>query len=111
MVLRRDGGAAIADRCLIANTARLRLVGLLGRRGLADDEALLLRGSASIHMFFMRFPIDAVFLDQDDVVVKVVPHLQPWRLAAARGARSVVELPAGTAQRSAVAVGDRLVVT
>ena len=59
-------------------------------------------------MFFMRFPIDAVFLDADLVVVKVVPDLRPWRIALARGAKSVVELGAGEAARRGVSVGDRL---
>lgn len=69
---------------------------------------MLLRRTSSIHMFFMRFAIDAVFLDRDDVVVKVVPDLRPWRIAAARGARSVVELAAGESRRREISVGDRV---
>ena len=56
-------------------------------------------------MLFMRFPIDAVFLDREYVVVKVVPNLAPWRFAAARGARAVLELPAGAAERARLTVG------
>jgi uncharacterized protein len=69
---------------------------------------LLIKRTSSIHMFFMRFPIDAVFLDRELRVVKVVPGLRPWRIAAARRARSVLELPAGTCERRGIAVGDRL---
>ena len=58
-------------------------------------------------MFFMRFPIDAVFLDRDLVVLKVVENLAPWRMAAQRGAKAVLELPAGAA--SGLRPGDRLV--
>ena len=58
-------------------------------------------------MFFMRFPIDAVFLDRDLVVMKVVEDLAPWRMAAHRGAKAVLELPAGAA--SGLQPGDRLV--
>ena len=82
--------------------------GLLGRSGLEDGEGLLIRPTSSIHMFFMRFSIDAVFLDRELVVRKVVPELKPWRIAVARGAKSVVELPAGQAARRGVTTGDRL---
>jgi uncharacterized membrane protein (UPF0127 family) len=61
-------------------------------------------------MWFMRFPIDAVFVDRAGRVVRVVADLPPWRLAiAARGARDVIELPAGTAARTATQAGDELV--
>ena len=61
-------------------------------------------------MLFMRFPIDAVFLDREYVVVKVVPNLAPWRFAAGRGARAVLELPAGAAERARLTVGESLVI-
>jgi hypothetical protein len=60
-------------------------------------------------MFFMRFPIDAVFLDRDLVVMKVVEDLAPWRMAAQRGAKAVLELPAGAARIAELQPGDRLV--
>lgn len=82
--------------------------GLLGRTGLEPDEGILLRPASSIHMAFMRFPIDAVFLDRDLTVVRVVEHLAPWRAAAQRGAKSVIELPAGACARVRLAEGDRL---
>ena len=59
-------------------------------------------------MWFMRFPIDAVFLDRENTVLRVVEHLAPWRIAGCRGAKAVVELPAGEASRVGLAVGDRL---
>ena len=83
--------------------------GLLGRRELPRDEGLLLRPTSSIHMFFMRFPIDAVFLDKKLVVRKVAGNVKPWRLVFARHARSVLELAAGEAERRALAPGQRLV--
>ena len=58
----------------------------------------------------MRFPIDVVFLDRDYAVVKVVGDVRPWRFAAARRAKVVLELPAGVAARLRLAVGERLVV-
>ena len=80
--------------------------GLLGRSSLDADEGLLLRPASSIHTAFMRFPIDAVFLDRDLVVVGVARELPPWRAAARRGARAVLELTAGAAAH--VNQGDRL---
>jgi uncharacterized protein len=82
--------------------------GLLGRSGLEQGEGLLLRPASSIHTFFMRFPIDVVFLGSDGRVLKVVPELAPWRTASARGAKAVVELPAGEAERSRLRPGIRL---
>jgi uncharacterized membrane protein (UPF0127 family) len=83
--------------------------GLLGRSALTPGDGLLLRPATSIHTLFMRFPIDAVFLDRDLVVGKVAPGVMPWRLLFARRARSVLELAAGEAERRGVAVGQRLV--
>ncbi len=60
-------------------------------------------------MLFMRFPIDAVFLDSDRRVLKIVENLRPWRTASCRGAREVVELSAGECRRRGLAVGERLV--
>jgi uncharacterized membrane protein (UPF0127 family) len=82
--------------------------GLLGRRELPEGEGILLRHAGSIHTFFMRFPIDAVFLDREQTVLRVVPDIRPWRAAGQKGARAVLELPAGEAGRRGVQVGERL---
>jgi len=71
---------------------------------------MLIERCASIHTFFMRFPLDVVFLDADFTVRKVVRGLRPWRLAAMPGAAHVLELPAGRLAHVPVAEGDRLVV-
>src|SRR3954451_23072990 len=104
----RDDSTGVGERCAVAATPLRRMKGLLGRKSLDAGEGLLIRPTSSIHMFFMRFPIDAVFLDAELTVRKVVPELKPWRIAFARGAKSVVELPAGEAARRAIAHGDRL---
>jgi hypothetical protein len=83
--------------------------GLLGRRELPSGEGILLNPASSVHMAFMRFPIDAVFLDRDMRVVKVASDLRPWRLAGSKGAKSVLEIPAGEARRRGLSVGDRLI--
>lgn len=98
-------GRVVCPALSVADTARTRMKGLLGRRSLGDGEGLLLRPAGSIHTAFMRFPIDAVFLDADMRVLRVASNLQPWRLAAQRGAKAVVELPAGAAEGMGLAVG------
>ena len=104
-----DGdGRVVCARCAVADTAWTRLRGLLGRDGLEPDEGLLIRPTWSIHMFFMRFPIDAVFLAGDGEVLRVVEALAPWKAAVKRGAKAVVELPAGAAARAGIAPGTRL---
>ena len=82
--------------------------GLLGRSSFPAGEGLLLRPAASVHTAFMRFPIDVVFLDSTDRVLKVVGSLPPWRMAACRGARAVLELPAGEASSRGLAAGMSL---
>ncbi|HEY3543823.1 MAG TPA: DUF192 domain-containing protein [Gaiellaceae bacterium] len=105
-VVAEDGTIVCAD-CVEADSFWLRLRGLMFRRELPRDEGMLFRGTGSIHMFFMRFAIDAVFCDAELRVVRVVRGLRPWRLAAARGAKVVIELADGAA--AGVDAGDRLV--
>ena len=108
IALANDDGTVVCERCLLAETPLARLRGLLGRSGLSSGEGLLLRPAGSIHTAFMRFTIDAVFLDAADRVVKVASTLRPWRTAACRGARSVLELPAGEATRRGLRPGVAL---
>jgi uncharacterized membrane protein (UPF0127 family) len=97
VALANDDGTVVCERCLLAETSFARLRGLLGRSGLSSGEGLLLRPAGSVHTAFMKFTIDVVFLDRDLRVLKVVPELVPWRTAGCRGARAVLELPAGDA--------------
>ena len=107
-LIRHEGGHIVCGRCVVADSALSRMRGLLGRRRLERGEGLLLRPAGSIHTAFMRFSIDALFLDRDGVVVRIVAELGPWRTAAARRARAVIELPAGECALSGVRIGDRL---
>ena len=105
-VLKKAGGEVVCARCEIADSPLKRMRGLLGRSGLAEDEGMLFRPAASIHMMFMRFPIDAVFCDRDLVVLGIERDLQPWKTARRKGAKVVIELAAGAAE--GLEVGDRL---
>jgi uncharacterized protein len=101
-------GTVLCERCECAERALPRLRGLLGRHGLAPGEGMLINPGPSVHMFFMRFPIDVVFLDRSKKVVKIVRALRPWRTAGARKAVAALELPAGRAERCGLRVGDTL---
>jgi len=85
--------------------------GLLGRRGLESGEGLLLKPAGSVHTFFMRFPIDVVFLSREGDVLKVARALPAWRLAGARRAKAALELGADEAERHGISVGTRLDLT
>jgi uncharacterized protein len=98
----------VCRRCAVADRPLSRLRGLMGRRPLAPGEGLLLKPTPSIHTCFMRFEIDAVFLDTDLRVLDVKPHLGPWRLAGRRGAHAVLELPGGEARRVGLEPGALL---
>ncbi len=103
-----EHGRVVCERCEDAARLLTRMRGLMGRRGLEPGEGMLIRHSGSIHTFFMRFPIDVVFLDRRMRVRKIVPELPRNRLAASLGARSVLELPAGEAARVGLELGNQL---
>jgi uncharacterized protein len=102
-------GAVVARDAYRAANPLSRMRGLLGRSSLPAGEAIILEPAASIHMFFMRFGIDVLFLDSSGAVLKVVRDLRPWRLASAKGARSVIEMAAGSTNGLDLEPGDRVV--
>jgi uncharacterized membrane protein (UPF0127 family) len=107
--LERERGGVVCERCKVADTVPTRMKGLLGRKDLPAGEGLLIRPASSIHMFFMHFPIDAVFLDRELRVLRVAESLRPWRIAGCRGARAVLELRAGEAEQRGLSRGEGLV--
>jgi uncharacterized membrane protein (UPF0127 family) len=102
-------GEVVARDAYRAGNPLSRMRGLLGRSSLPAGEAIILEPAASIHTFFMRFGIDVLFLDRSGAVVKVVKDLRPWRLASAKGARSVIEMAAGSTDGLDLQPGDRIV--
>jgi uncharacterized membrane protein (UPF0127 family) len=83
--------------------------GLLGRGRLPEGQGLWIKPCKSVHTFFMRFAIDVVYLDKEGTVCKTSPGVRPFRFSSGgRQAHSVLELPAGTLERTWVEVGDRL---
>jgi uncharacterized membrane protein (UPF0127 family) len=105
------GGELVTPRLVRADRMLARMRGLLGRGALAPSEGLWITPCSSIHMLFMRFPIDAVFIDEQLQVVRVHEDLRPWRLArGGRFAHSVLELPPGKAAFFNIRVGDKLAI-
>jgi len=99
----------LAERVVLANTFLTRLRGLLGRRRLAPSEALWLRPCNGVHTLGMIFAIDAIFLDKELRVVKLIENLRPFRFTApSLRAYSVVEMAAHTVSRLPLQVGDQL---
>jgi uncharacterized membrane protein (UPF0127 family)/CheY-like chemotaxis protein len=106
-MLSREDGTLVSQRCVLADDPFKRAKGLLGRSSLESDEGLFVAAS-SIHTLFMRFPIDAVFLDGEMRIVRIIRGLRPWRFATCRDAHSVVALPAGESARLELSLGQRM---
>ena len=105
LVNERTGSVLAAD-LEAALDSRSRRRGLLGRDGLAEHHALVLAPCNAVHTFFMRFPIDVLFVARDGRVLKIVERIGAWRVAASLRAFATIELPAGALRRAGVARGD-----
>lgn len=101
-------GEVVCDVCHLADRIGPRMRGVIGWRRMRKGEGILIRPTFSIHTAFVRFPIDAVFLDRDLKVLKMARDMRPWRLAGFWGANSVLELAAGECERLGIEAGDRL---
>ena len=99
----------LADKCEIASTFFARLRGLQFRKEFSPGYGLLITPCNSIHMFFMRFPIYALFLDSENRIVHICEGIKPWRVSGnVKGACCVLELPSGTVSSTGTAAGDIL---
>jgi uncharacterized membrane protein (UPF0127 family) len=107
-VKNRERGTVLATRLEVADSGSKRTKGLLGRDGLASGEGLWIVPCESVHTFFMRFPVDLVYLDRKNKIRKVRSAVGPWRVSACLSAHSVIELPAGTILKTETAVGNTL---
>ncbi len=99
-------GRVVAAHVEVAATLWSRFMGLMFRRELPEGHGLALTPCSSIHMFFMRIPLDVAFLDREGRVLRVYHGIRPWRMSrVVRGARTAVELPAGTLRAAGVEPG------
>ena len=112
MRLTKQDGTIVAEPLEVASNFITSGLGLMGRARLPQNGGLLINGCNGIHMMFMRFPIDAVFVDKKGVVVKTYERLLPWVgiVPLVWRADKVAELPAGTIRRHVIRPGDQLLV-
>ena len=100
----------LAHAVEVADTSAKRRIGLLKHERLEPGEGLWIVPCESVHTFFMKFPIDLLYLDRRHKVRKARSAVRPWRLSACLLAHSVLELPAGTVAQSGTQAGDELVI-
>jgi len=109
VIINRTRDTTLAREARVARTLPQRIKGLLGQRNLRPGGGLILRPCNSVHTFFMRFPIDVLFLDKDNRVVDALDNLAPFRLSPIYfTARLAIELPAGTLQATLTETGDTI---
>jgi uncharacterized membrane protein (UPF0127 family) len=101
-------GAVVGEQLLTAFDSASRRQGLLGRDALARGTLLIIAPSNAVHTFFMRFPIDIAFVAKDGHILKLRHAVPARRMAAALRAHAVIEMPAGTLERTGTQPGDRL---
>lgn len=105
----KKSGKLIASDVLLADTYFKRLKGLMFKKNLAYNEGLIITPCNSIHMFFMKFPLDVLFVDKENRVVGVLEGIKPWWISKVFfRANYVIELPYGTIERLKLSEGDIL---
>lgn len=105
------GSEVVLSRCEVTESAWERMCGLLPKASLGEGEALWIAPCTSIHTFFMRFAIDAAFLDKSGKVLAIYSSMAPWRLSGIHfRAAGVLEAPAGAFARAGIKKGEILTV-
>lgn len=110
-IINKNKGIILAEEAILADSPGKRIRGLLGKNEahFSKGQALILKPCNSIHTFFMSFPIDALFVDQQSRVIKALSHLKPFRLSPLiLNSFFVIELPAGMIQATQTQEGDYL---
>ena len=108
-IINLDKNTVLAQHIIIADTPISRMKGLLGRSSLPPGEALVISNCQSIHMVFMAFAIDVVFVNKDQKVVGLVSDIQPFQFSPIFWkAKSAIELPSGTIGASQTAIGHTI---
>jgi uncharacterized membrane protein (UPF0127 family) len=108
LVRNQTRNTVLGDAVEVADTSEKRRTGLLKHTRLDPGSGLWIVPCESVHTFFMKFPIDLVYLDKNRKVRKVSHAVPAWRLSACLTAHSILEFPAGTAKESGTQPGDEL---
>jgi len=110
LVRNQTRNTVLAGSADMADTSAKRRTGLLKHERLDPGDGLWIVPCESVHTFFMKFPIDLVYLDKQKRVRKVRHRVPAWRFSVCLSAHSILELPAGTLEQTGTQVGDELVV-
>ena len=86
-----------------------RARGLLFRPSLEENQGLLITPCNSVHTFFMRYPLDLIYIDKELKVIKAVEDIYPWRMSMSRGAKGVIECKTGTIQKHELKINTHLI--
>ena len=110
-VINKTRQATLAENAAVAKTPLKRMIGLLNRKGFEPGEALIIKPCNSIHTFFMRFPIDVIFVDRDSRITRTIRSMRPFRISGIYlNALFSIELPAGTLEKTSTQIGDYLTI-
>jgi uncharacterized membrane protein (UPF0127 family) len=105
-------GTILVERGKVANNVWTRFRGLIGVRDLPQGDGLAIIPCSGVHCMFMSIPIDVVYVSREDRVVALDPNMKPWAVGHPyRGVHYVIELPAGTIERTGTQAGDQLQVS
>ncbi|HEV3201943.1 MAG TPA: DUF192 domain-containing protein [Bryobacteraceae bacterium] len=110
LVRNQTRNTVLAESADMADTSAKRRTGLLKHERLNPGDGLWIVPCESVHTFFMKFPIDLVYLDKQTKVRKVRHRVPAWRLSVCLSAHSILELPAGTLEQTGTRVGDELTI-
>jgi uncharacterized membrane protein (UPF0127 family) len=109
-IINKTKNVSLAEKAELADTILSRLIGLLSRNSLSSEEALVITQCRSIHMFFMRFAIDVIFIDKENRAVGLVKRIKPFCLSPYfLRARAAIELPEGVIEKTRTSLGDEIV--
>lgn len=107
-IIDKDSRRILFSEASSASTFFQRLLGLLFKKSISEDQALFLYNISSIHTFFMRFSIDIIFTDKDMGVIKIYESVNPWKIVFCRRAFCAIECLGGAASRKNIKVGQTL---
>ncbi|GIW21844.1 MAG: hypothetical protein KatS3mg068_0851 [Candidatus Sericytochromatia bacterium] len=108
-IINTRNNKVIGSNIILGNTLLLRLIGLIGKKELKEDEGILLTPCNSIHMMFMKIPLDIIFLDSENKIIKVIENIKPWKISPiVLKAKSVLELPINSIKKNDLQINDKL---
>ncbi|MEK9149351.1 MAG: DUF192 domain-containing protein [Candidatus Desantisbacteria bacterium] len=110
-IINKTKNTVLAQNAIVADTVFKRIKGLLASKNFAEGEALILKPCNSIHTFFMKFPIDVLFINKNNQIIKAISSLPPFRLTYIYfNANFAIELPAGVINSTFTQAGDILTI-